>query len=70
MTILPSSPTVKGFTENNLRGSVQALRLHGKGSLDGSLDGSLSGWRLPGGCLAACATVRPWFRNDGLLDGS
>jgi len=26
MTILPSSPTVKGFTANNLRGSVRYLR--------------------------------------------
>ena len=26
MTILPSSPTVKGFTANNLRGSVRYLQ--------------------------------------------
>jgi len=61
MTILPSSPTVKGFTANNLRGSVRSLRLGGNGSLNGLLGGR----RLPGGCPAACATVRPWFRGDG-----
>jgi len=52
MTIIPSSPTVKGFTVNNLRGSVRYLRrplaaasvpdrirLYGNGLLDGSLGG-------------------------------
>jgi len=62
MTILPSSSTVKGFTANNLRGSVRSLRLRGNGSLGGR--------RLPGGCPAACVMVRPWFRGDGSLNGS
>jgi len=52
MTLLPSSSTVRGFTANNLRGSVRYLRrplaaawapdrtrLHGNGLLDGSLGG-------------------------------
>ena len=52
MTILPSSPTIMGFTANNLRGSVRYLRcplaaafapdrtqLRGNGLLDGTLGG-------------------------------
>jgi len=54
MTLLPSSPTVRGFTANNLRGSVRyrrrppaaarapdRTRLRGNGLLDGSLGGRL-----------------------------
>jgi len=66
MTILPSSPTIKGFTANNLRGSVRSLRLRG----NGSLNRSLSGWHLPSSCPAACAMVHLRFRGDGSLDGS
>ena len=54
MTLLPSSPTVRGFTANNLRGSVRyrqrpppaarapdRTRLRGNGLLVGSLGGRL-----------------------------
>jgi len=46
MTILPSSPTVKGFTANNLRGSVQYLRWW------------LERWITRGSAAAACLTDR------------
>ena len=52
MTLLPSSPTVRGFTANNLRGSVRyrrcppaaarapdRTRLRSNSLLNGSLDG-------------------------------
>ena len=57
MTILPSSPTVKGFTANNLKVSVRYLRhplaaacvpdrtrLRGNSLLDGSLVYRFGGW--------------------------
>ena len=70
MTILPSSPTVKGFTANNLRGSVRYLqrplaaasapdrtRLRGNGLLDGSHGGRRGVRRTsPGG---ACFETGP-----------
>ena len=46
MTILPSSPTVKGFTANNLRGSVRYLRRH------------LERRIIHGAAAAACLTDR------------
>jgi len=66
MTLLPSSPTIRGFTVNNLRGLVRSLRLRSNGSLDGSLGRR----RLPSSCPAACATVCPQFYGNGSLDGS
>ena len=69
MTILPSSPPINGFTENNLRGSVRyrqrppaaarvldRTRLHGNGLLGGSLGGQL-GVR-GGSCGGTCSSRR------------
>ena len=58
MTVLLKSPTVKGFTANNLRGSVRYLRRR------------LERRIARGSAAAACLTDRTRLRGSGLLDGS
>jgi len=81
MTLLPNSPTVRGFTANNLRGSVRYLRcplavasapdrtqLRGNGLSNGSIVYHFGGWLKVG--PASCPTARScrfggWFGSGG-----